>query len=101
MAIVESLPPIADDVAEVSDVPCSAIETEMSDLQKQVLELESQEWATPGQKNRFMRRELGLTPTRYYQELNQLLDDSRAEAHNPLLVRRLRRERDRRVERWR
>lgn len=74
---------------------------ELPSLHYQVLQVEAQEWATPGHKSRFVRRELKLTPTRYYQTLNRLLDDPRAEAHNPLLVRRLRRERDRRVERWR
>lgn len=101
VAIVESLPGIADDVAEGGDARPSAVETEMSDLQKQVLELESQEWPTPGHKARSIRQHLRMSPTRYYQVLNLLLDDPRAAETSPLVVLRLRRERHRRVERWR
>jgi hypothetical protein len=35
-----------------------------------------------------------MSPTRYYQLLNALLDDSRALAHDPVTVNRLRRRRD-------
>lgn len=107
MTSVEALPCMEDSeqagvgAARVESSSPAKPEDEMSGLDYKVLGVESQEWTTPGQKNRFMRSELGLTPTRYYQVLNRLLDDPRAEAHNPLLVRRLRRERDRCVERWR
>jgi hypothetical protein len=40
--------------------------------------------------------ELELSASRYYQILGELLDDPEALAHDPLLVRRLRRARERR-----
>ncbi|MFE6849509.1 DUF3263 domain-containing protein, partial [Streptomyces sp. NPDC057674] len=48
----------------------------------------------PGAKERAVRETLGLSPTRYYQLLNALLDDPRALAHDPVTVNRLRRVRE-------
>ncbi|MER0447301.1 DUF3263 domain-containing protein [Streptomyces sp. Edi4] len=53
--------------------------------------MESRSWPTPGAKERAIREELGMSPTRYYQLLNTLLDDPRALAHDPVTVNRLRR----------
>lgn len=64
-----------------------------------VLALERQSWPGPGAKERAVRERLGITPTRYYQLLNALLDDPRALAHDPVTVNRLRRLRDARRER--
>ena len=47
-------------------------------------------------KEREVRERLGLTPTRYRLLLQRALDDPRALAYDPLLVRRLLRLRDRR-----
>ncbi|MFE9117582.1 DUF3263 domain-containing protein [Streptomyces sp. NPDC007172] len=59
-----------------------------------VLRMEAQAWSTPGAKERAIREELGVSPTRYYQLLNALLDDTRALSHDPVTVNRLRRIRD-------
>ncbi|AYG81432.1 hypothetical protein DWB77_03578 [Streptomyces hundungensis] len=59
-----------------------------------VLHLETRPWPTPGAKERAIREELGVSPTRYYQLLNALLDDTRALAHDPVTVNRLRRLRE-------
>lgn len=56
-----------------------------------LLQFESQQWLHPGAKERAITDDLGLTPTRYYQELNRLIDDEDAEARYPILVHRLRR----------
>ncbi|MGK5730323.1 DUF3263 domain-containing protein [Streptomyces sp. URMC 124] len=64
-----------------------------------VLALERQSFPGPGAKERAVRERLGMTPTRYYQLLNALLDDPRALAHDPVTVNRLRRIRDARRER--
>lgn len=56
-----------------------------------VLALETRAWPAPGAKERAIRERLGLSPTRYYQLLNALLDDPRALAHDPVNVKRLRR----------
>ena len=48
----------------------------------------------PGAKERAIREELGMSPVRYYQLLNALLDDERALAYDPVTVNRLRRVRE-------
>ncbi|MFM8944332.1 MAG: DUF3263 domain-containing protein [Actinomycetota bacterium] len=64
-----------------------------------VLDLE-RAWAvapTPGMtKERAARERFGITPTRYRLLLHRAIDDPRALAYDPLLVRRLLRLRDRR-----
>ncbi|MFD7706727.1 DUF3263 domain-containing protein [Streptomyces sp. NPDC059785] len=68
--------------------------------ERALLALERRNWPGPGAKERAIREELGLAPVRYYQLLNALLDDTRALAHDPVTVNRLRRVReDRRAER--
>ncbi|MCK7624666.1 DUF3263 domain-containing protein [Streptomyces sp. RS10V-4] len=59
-----------------------------------VLGVERRSWPGPGAKERAIREQLGISPTRYYQLLNALLDDPRALAHDPVTVNRLRRVRD-------
>lgn len=59
-----------------------------------VLAVERRGWPGPGAKERAIRERLGMSPTRYYQVLNALLDDPRALAHDPVTVNRLRRVRD-------
>lgn len=68
----------------------------LSERDLAVLALERQSWPGPGAKERAVRERLGITPTRYYQLLNALLDDPRALAHDPVTVNRLRRLRDER-----
>ncbi|MER6112308.1 MULTISPECIES: DUF3263 domain-containing protein [Streptomyces] len=68
--------------------------------ERDVLALERRGFLGPGAKERAIREELGLSPVRYYQLLNALLDDPRALAHDPVTVNRLRRVREsRRTER--
>ncbi|WP_438486486.1 DUF3263 domain-containing protein [Streptomyces sp. S186] len=59
-----------------------------------VLAVERRSWPGPGAKERAIREQLGISPTRYYQLLNALLDDPRALAHDPVTVNRLRRVRE-------
>ncbi|KOU39328.1 DUF3263 domain-containing protein [Streptomyces sp. WM6378] len=66
---------------------------ELDDRALAVLRMEARAWPTPGAKERAIREELGVSPTRYYQLLNALLDDTRALAHAPVTVNRLRRAR--------
>ncbi|WP_052848595.1 DUF3263 domain-containing protein [Streptomyces avicenniae] len=67
---------------------------ELTDRERAVLAVERRGWRGPGPKERAIRERLDLTPTRYYQLLNALLDDPRALAHDPVTVNRLRRLRD-------
>ncbi|WEV29855.1 DUF3263 domain-containing protein [Streptomyces sp. 71268] len=64
---------------------------ELSARDVAVLALERRGWSGPGAKERAIRERLGMSPTRYYQVLNALLDDPRALRHDPVTVHRLRR----------
>ncbi|MFD6279831.1 DUF3263 domain-containing protein [Streptomyces sp. NPDC060209] len=66
----------------------------LPDQQRAVLALERRSWPGPGAKERAIREELGISPVRYYQLLNALLDDRRALEEDPVTVNRLRRVRD-------
>ncbi|CAM5712672.1 MULTISPECIES: DUF3263 domain-containing protein [Streptomyces] len=73
---------------------------ELGTREKAILALERRAFPGPGAKERAIREELDLSPVRYYQLLNALLDDERALAHDPVTVNRLRRIREaRRAER--
>jgi hypothetical protein len=75
-------------------------EQRLGGRERDILALERRGFPGPGAKERAIREELGLSPVRYYQLLNALLDDTRALAHDPVTVNRLRRVRDaRRTER--
>jgi hypothetical protein len=73
---------------------------ELGTREQAILALERRTFPGPGAKERAIREELGVSPVRYYQLLNALLDDERALAHDPVTVNRLRRVREaRRAER--
>lgn len=65
----------------------------LSDRDLAILQFE-QHWAVrTGNKAEAIRAELDLSPTRFYAARDALLDSDDALAHDPLLVRRLRRTR--------
>ena len=66
----------------------------LSERDRAVLAMERHSWPGPGAKERAIREQLGISPVRYYQLLNALIDDERALAHDPVTVNRLRRVRD-------
>lgn len=66
----------------------------LAERDRAVLAVERHGWPGPGAKERAIRERLGISPTRYYQLLNALLDDPRALAHDPVTVNRLRRVRE-------
>src|SRR5262249_28466628 len=55
-----------------------------------ILAFERQWWRFPGAKEHAIREEFGLSGTRYYQLLNQLLEKPEALRADPMLVKRLR-----------
>jgi Protein of unknown function (DUF3263) len=63
---------------------------------RDILDFERTWWTKPGSKEATIRTELGMSGTRYYELLRSLLDNPAAYEHDPLLVKRLRRQRDRR-----
>ena len=75
---------LAEPSAQVPGVGLSRRDHEM-------LTFERQWWRRPGAKETAIRDRFGVTPTRYYQVLNALVDRPDALAADPLLVRRLRR----------
>ncbi|MEV7523161.1 DUF3263 domain-containing protein [Streptomyces sp. NPDC091371] len=69
-------------------------EGQLTATEAEVLAYEARTWPGPGVKERAIREGLGMTPVRYYQLLNALMDDPRALAHAPGTVNRLRRIRE-------
>ena len=63
----------------------------LSRREHDMLTFERQWWRRPGAKETAIRDRFGVTPTRYYQVLNALVDRPDALASDPLLVQRLRR----------
>lgn len=59
--------------------------------QQAILDFERQWWRLPGAKEQAIRDRFEMSPTRYYQTLNALLDVPEALAYDPTLVNRLRR----------
>lgn len=65
----------------------------LGEEERQILAFEQQWWKFEGSKEQAIRDEFGFSPTRYYQLLNGLIDRPEALAHDPLLVKRLRKRR--------
>jgi hypothetical protein len=65
---------------------------------KAILEFERGWWRAAVPKERAIRDRFGISPARYYQRLNRLIDRPEALAFDPMLVRRLRRLREARRE---
>ena len=63
----------------------------LSERDRQVLAFERQWWKYAGAKEQAVRELFDMSATRYYQLLNALIDDPAALAHDPMLVKRLRR----------
>lgn len=59
-----------------------------------ILDFERDWWVYAGAKEQAIRERFDVSPTRYYQLLNRVLDDDAAVAHDPMLVKRLRRQRE-------
>ena len=66
---------------------------ELSPREREILTFERDWWKHAGAKEAAMRERLGLTPEAYYRSLNEVIDLPGALAQDPLLVRRLRRQR--------
>lgn len=73
--------------------------TDLSDAERAMLALERAWWQRRGSKEQAIADLFGLTPTRYYQLLDQLVDRPEALAHDPMVVNRLRRLREQRARR--
>lgn len=63
----------------------------LTEREQEMLAFERQWWRYAGAKEQAIRELFELSATRYYQALNALLDRPEALAHDPMLVKRLRR----------
>ena len=68
----------------------------LTDRDRKILDLERAWWAEAEPKDAQIRERFALSTPRYHQLLAELLDDEEALSYDPLVVRRLRRQRDRR-----
>ena len=68
----------------------------LSERDRAILDFERTWWTEPGSKESAIRSRFDLSATRYYQVLGALLESTEADIYDPLVVRRLRRLRDRR-----
>ena len=65
----------------------------LTDLDREILDFEESWWTRPEAKADGIRERLGMSPTRYYRRLSELVDVGEAMDHSPLVVRRVRRRR--------
>lgn len=68
----------------------------LSDRERVVLDFERMWVLENGSKDAAIRQRIGCSPSTYYRALAALIDRDDAMNHDPLVVRRLRRDRDRR-----
>ena len=68
----------------------------LTERDRAILDFERSWWREPGPKEQAIKDRFELSSTRYYEILGELLAMAEAEAYDPLVVRRLRRQRDRR-----
>jgi hypothetical protein len=66
----------------------------LSELELRILAFERSWWRYPGAKEREILEMLGMPVTRYYQLLNALIDRPESAEFDPVLVARLRRQRN-------
>jgi hypothetical protein len=61
----------------------------LSENQRAILDFERRWWRQPGAKEQAIRENFKISPTRYYQALNAILDVPEAVSYDPALVHRL------------
>ncbi|WP_460755413.1 DUF3263 domain-containing protein [Myceligenerans cantabricum] len=75
----------------VAEPSSGEVAGELSDLEREILAFERKWWKFAGLKEEAVRELFDMNATRYYQVLNALIDTPAALAHDPMLVKRLRR----------
>lgn len=68
----------------------------LTERDRAILEFERSWWKESRPKEAVILERFELSATRYYQILSELIDSDEAYAEDPLVIRRLRRQRDRR-----
>lgn len=69
----------------------TTVDAGLTEPQRAMLDFERRWWRQPGSKEQAIRDAFGMTPTRYYQALNGLLDLPAAMQYDAALVHRLQR----------
>ena len=64
---------------------------ELSQRDIDILDFERSWWKHAGAKDRAIKDRFDMSATRYYQLLNELLENPAAMSHDPILVKRLKR----------
>jgi len=77
-------------VEPLRDVTASTL----SEVELKILEFEQKWWKYAGAKESSIRELFDMTPARYYEVLNSLIDRDDALAASPMLIKRLRRMRE-------
>ena len=67
------------------------VQDELSEREREILAFERGWWQHAGAKDAAVHERLGMSTADYYRALNAVIDRPEALAHDPLLVRRLRR----------
>ncbi|HEY0450941.1 DUF3263 domain-containing protein [Actinophytocola sp.] len=80
---VRALPPTGEPVEEPADG--------LTQREREILAFERQWWKYAGAKEQAIHELFGVSPTRYYQLVNRLIDKREALQADPMLVKRLRR----------
>jgi hypothetical protein len=78
------------------DNTADPVASALTEREQEILSLERLWWQYAGAKEQAIREKFDMSTTRYYQVLNSLIDREDALAHDPLLVKRLRRLRQQR-----
>ena len=78
-------------VAMSAAVHAAAASAALAERDGGILAFERQWWRFAGSKEDAIRAEFAMSATEYYQVLNSLIDTEAALAHDPMLVKRLRR----------
>ena len=64
---------------------------ELTQRDAEILDFERSWWRHAGVKEQAIKERFDMSATRYYQILNDLLENPAASAHDPILIKRLKR----------
>jgi hypothetical protein len=64
---------------------------ELSERDTEILDFERSWWKHAGVKEQAIKERFEMSATRYYQVLNELIENPAAMAHDPILIKRLKR----------
>jgi Protein of unknown function (DUF3263) len=77
------------DPAIQADAAAIIAQTTLSEHQQAILDFERRWWRQAGAKEQAIRDHFEMSPTRYYQTLNAIIDLPQAQTYDPTLVHRL------------